>query len=31
MLELKEGQKAPIFSAKNQNGKDISLTQFLGK
>ena len=31
MLELKEGQKAPIFSAKNQNGNDISLTQFLGK
>ena len=31
MLELKEGQKAPIFSAKNQNGNNISLTQFLGK
>ena len=31
MLELKEGQKAPIFSAKDQNGNNISLTQFLGK
>ncbi|MEC8537701.1 MAG: thioredoxin-dependent thiol peroxidase [Bacteroidota bacterium] len=31
MLELKEGQKAPVFSAKNQNGNNISLTQFLGK
>mgnify|MGYP001409995174 FL=1 len=31
MLKLKEGQKAPIFSAKNQNGNNISLTQFLGK
>ena len=31
MLEIKEGQKAPIFSAKNQNGNNISLTQFLGK
>ena len=31
MLKLKEGQQAPIFSAKNQNGNNISLTQFLGK
>ena len=31
MLELKVGQKAPIFSAKNQNGNNISLNQFLGK
>ncbi len=31
MLKLKEGQKAPIFSAKNQKGNNISLTQFLGK
>ena len=31
MLELKEGQRAPIFSAKNQNGNDISLTQFFRK
>jgi peroxiredoxin Q/BCP len=31
MLELKEGQKAPSFRANNQNGNNISLTQFLGK
>ena len=30
MLELKES-KGTNFSAKNQNGNNISLTQFLGK
>ncbi len=28
---LKEGDKAPDFTGKNQDGKDISLTDFLGK
>lgn len=28
---LKEGTKAPDFKAKNQNGKDISLSDFKGK
>ncbi|TKC07027.1 thioredoxin-dependent thiol peroxidase [Pedobacter frigoris] len=31
MSELKEGQKAPDFSAKDQNGDTISLSQFTGK
>jgi peroxiredoxin Q/BCP len=31
MSELKEGQKAPGFSAKDQNGNTVSLDQFLGK
>lgn len=28
---LKEGDKAPEFTAKDQNGKTVSLTDFLGK
>ena len=31
MAELNEGQKAPDFTAKDQNGKNISLRDFLGK
>lgn len=31
MIELSEGQKAPNFKAKDQNGKDISLSDFSGK
>jgi peroxiredoxin Q/BCP len=31
MNKLKEGDKAPNFSAKDQNGKLISLSDFLGK
>lgn len=31
MTELKEGQKAPDFKAKDQDGNDISLGQFAGK
>ncbi|MNL10405.1 putative peroxiredoxin bcp [compost metagenome] len=31
MSELKEGQKAPGFKAKDQNGKVVSLDQFAGK
>lgn len=31
MSELIEGQKAPAFSAKDQNGNAISLMEFLGK
>lgn len=31
MTELKEGQKAPDFKAKDQNGNSISLSDFLGK
>ena len=31
MQELKEGDKAPQFTAKNQNGEDISLSGFQGK
>lgn len=31
MQELKEGDKAPEFTAKDQNGKEVSLTDFLGK
>jgi len=31
MIELKEGQKAPVFTGKDQNGKEISLSDFSGK
>jgi peroxiredoxin Q/BCP len=31
MTELKEGQKAPDFKAKDQDGNEISLGQFAGK
>lgn len=31
MSELKEGQKAPGFKAKDQNGNMVSLDQFAGK
>ncbi len=31
MVELNEGDKAPGFTAKDQNGKDVSLSDFLGK
>jgi peroxiredoxin Q/BCP len=31
MSELKEGQKAPDFSAKDQQGNTVSLDQFKGK
>ncbi|WEK20113.1 MAG: thioredoxin-dependent thiol peroxidase [Candidatus Pedobacter colombiensis] len=31
MSELKEGQKAPAISAKDQNGNTVSLDQFIGK
>ncbi len=31
MSELKEGQKAPDFTAKDQDGNTVSLSQFLGK
>lgn len=31
MSELKEGQKAPEFSAKDQNGATLTLEQFSGK
>ncbi len=31
MAELNEGEKAPDFTSKDQNGKDISLSDFLGK
>jgi len=31
MIELTEGQKAPDFKAKDQNGKSISLSNFSGK
>lgn len=31
MIELTEGQKAPDFKAKDQNGKNISLSDFSGK
>jgi peroxiredoxin Q/BCP len=31
MSELKEGQKAPDFTSKDQNGNTISLSQFAGK
>jgi peroxiredoxin Q/BCP len=31
MNELSEGQKAPEFSANDQNGKSVSLSNFAGK
>ncbi len=31
MTQLKEGNKAPLFSGKNQNGKKISLSDFIGR
>ncbi len=31
MNNLKEGDKAPTFSAKDQNGKEVNLSDFLGK
>lgn len=31
MITLKEGDKAPAFSAKDQNGKKISLSELKGK
>jgi peroxiredoxin Q/BCP len=31
MAELSEGQKAPDFTAKDQNGNNISLSDFSGK
>jgi peroxiredoxin Q/BCP len=31
MATLKEGDKAPDFTAKNQNGQNISLSGYLGK
>lgn len=31
MVTLKEGDKAPVFAGKNQNGKKISLADFKGK
>jgi peroxiredoxin Q/BCP len=31
MVTLKEGEKAPLFSGKDQNGKKISLSGYKGK
>ena len=31
MAELKEGEQAPAFTAKDQHGKTVSLSDFLGK
>ena len=31
MIQLKEGDKAPIFSGKNQDGNKIVLTEYKGK
>jgi peroxiredoxin Q/BCP len=31
MTELNEGDKAPAFTAKDQNGKEVSLSDFFGK
>src|ERR1044071_5912197 len=31
MITLKEGEKAPAFSAKDQNGKKVSLSELKGK
>src|SRR5690606_26337867 len=31
MTALQEGDKAPVFSATDQNGKTVSLSDFLGK
>ena len=31
MTQLKEGDKAPAFTAKDQNGQKVSLTEYKGK
>lgn len=31
MITLKEGDKAPAFTAKDQNGKEVSLADYQGK
>lgn len=31
MIQLKEGDKAPVFKGENQDGKEISLDDFKGK
>src|SRR5690242_21867550 len=31
MITLKEGDKAPAFSGKDQNGKKVALSEFKGK
>ena len=31
MSEIKEGDKAPAFTANDQNGKPVSLSNFIGK
>jgi peroxiredoxin Q/BCP len=31
MITLKEGDKAPAFSARDQNGKKVSLSELKGK
>jgi peroxiredoxin Q/BCP len=31
MINLKEGDKAPVFKGKDQNGNTVSLTDFKGK
>jgi peroxiredoxin Q/BCP len=31
MVTLKEGDKGPTFTGKDQNGKKISLTDYKGK
>jgi peroxiredoxin Q/BCP len=31
MITLKEGDKAPVFQAKDQNGKKVSLSEYKGK
>ncbi len=31
MIKLKEGDKAPVFTAKNENGLEVSLKDFKGK
>ena len=31
MTELQEGQRAPEFTAKDQEGNEVTLSQFLGK
>lgn len=31
MIQVSEGMKAPVFKGKDQNGKDVSLSDFKGK
>ena len=31
MIGLHPGDKAPVFGAKDQNGKDLTLSNFIGK